>query len=159
MRETTTRTTQQLDSPTRRPRPTPPTPERDHPFFSAEAHPAIACCLAEPSGSGEALTISSQTSRAALRVASTLPLEALSQIASIFVLVAEESVGIALAPRLHDSVAVSAAGLFAAPVVAVELGVLPLVELLLELLELPQPVSSATPASGINSHVESVRII
>jgi hypothetical protein len=144
------------------------TAERDHSFFSAEAHPAIACRLAEPSGSGEALTISSQTSRAALRVASTLPVAALSQIASIFVLVALESVGISLAPRLHDSTAVSTAGLFAAPVVAVEpvagvelvvaveLGVLPLVELLLEL---PQPVSSATPASGINSHVESVRIV
>jgi hypothetical protein len=31
--------------------------------------------------------------------------------------------------------------------------------LLLELLELPQPVSSATAASEINSQVESVRIV
>jgi hypothetical protein len=115
--------------------------------------------LAAPSGSGEDLTISSQASRAALRIVSALPLEALSQIASILVLVAAESVGISLMPRLQDSTAVSTAGLFAAPVVAVELGVLPLVELLLELLELPQPVSSATPASGTNSHVESVRIV
>jgi hypothetical protein len=120
--------------------------------------------LAEPSGNGEALTISSQTSRAAVRVAPTSPLAAFSQIASILLLVELESVGIALAPRLHDSTAAAVVvevGLGVEPVVAVVLGVLPLVELLLEelLLELPHPASTTPAASGINSQVKSVRIV
>jgi hypothetical protein len=157
-----TRTT----SNTRAPRPV----ARDQFFFSALPHPAIACCLAAPSGNGEALTISSHTSRAAARVASGLPLAALSQIASILLLVPVDSVGISLAPRLHDATADATAGDFAEPVVAVvvavELGELLLV-LLVELplvlvellLELPQPASKATAASGTNSQVESMRIV
>jgi hypothetical protein len=127
--------------------------------------------LAEPSGSGDALTIASQTSRAATRVAAASPVPAFSQTASILLLVALERVGIALAPRLHDSTAVAAVGLLIVPVadvvlgvelvVAVVLGVLPLVELLLEelLLELPHPASKTPAASGINSQVKSVRIV
>jgi len=109
--------------------------------------------LAEPSGNGEALRISSHTSRVTVRIAWGLPLDALSQIASILPRSALVSVGIALAPRLHDSTAAAIAGLFAGALVAVERVVLllvvpvlvvplvvpPLVELLLEL---PQPVSS-----------------
>jgi hypothetical protein len=144
---------------------------RDYFFFSALPQPAIACCLAAPSGSGDALTISSHTSRAAARVASGSPLAALSQIASILPLVPLDSVGIALAPRLHDATADATAGDFTEPVVAVvvvpeELDVLlPVlgVELLLELvellLELPQPASNAAAASGTNSQVESMRIV
>jgi hypothetical protein len=122
--------------------------------------------LAEPSGSGEALTIASQTSRAATRVAATSPVPAFSQIASILLLVELESVGIALAPRLHDSTAVAAVGLLIVPVAEVVLGVvvafagvlgvLLLVELLLEL---PHPASKTLAASGINSQVKSVRIV
>jgi hypothetical protein len=130
-------------------------------------HPAIACCLAEPSGSGEALTISSQTSRAAVRVEAASPVAAFSQIASILLLVEPESVGIALAPCLHDSTAVAAVALFVVPVVegvlddvesvvAAVLDVLPLVELLLEL---PHPASKRPAASGIDSQVKSVRIV
>jgi hypothetical protein len=139
-------------------------------------HPAIACCLAVPSGSGDALTISSHTSRAAARVAAGLPLAAFSQIASIFPLVPFDSVGIALAPRLHEATADATAGDFAelvvGVVVAVELGelllvlvepLLVLVEPLLVLagllLELPQPASRAAAASGTNSQVESMRIV
>lgn len=132
-------------------------------------HPAIACCLAEPSGSGEALTISSQTSRAAVRVALASPVPAFSQIASILLLVELDRVGIALAPRLQDSTAaaVAGAGVVAVvlgaveSVVAVVLGVLPLVALPLEelLLELPHPASKTPAASGINSQVKSVRIV
>jgi hypothetical protein len=128
-------------------------------------HPAIACCFAAPSGSGEALTISSQTSRAAARVASGSPLAALSQIASILLLVPPDSVGIALAPRLHDSTADATAGDFAelvvGVVVAVELGELPLVFVLLVelLLELPQPASNTAAVSGTISQVESMRIV
>jgi hypothetical protein len=130
--------------------------------FSADLHPAIACCLTAPSGSGEALTISSQTSRAAVRVAAASPVEAFSQIASILLRVEPDSVGIALAPRLHDSTAVAAAPVAVVVLgvveldVAVVLAVLPLVELLLEL---PHPASSAAAASGINSQVKSVRIV
>jgi hypothetical protein len=127
--------------------------------------------LAVPSGIGEALTISSQTSRAAVRVAPASPLAALSQIASILFLVALESVGIALAPRLHDATAGATAGDFAELVVggvgAVELGELLLVLVLLvepllelvELLELPQPASRTAAASGTISQVESMRIV
>jgi hypothetical protein len=126
-------------------------------------HPAIACCFAAPSGSGDALTISSQTSRAAVRVAAGLPLAALSQIASILPLVPPESVGIALAPRLHDATADATAGdsaeLVVGVVVAVELGELLLVLLVELLLELPQPASKAAAASGTNSQVESMRIV
>jgi hypothetical protein len=83
-------------------------------------HAAIACCLPEPSGSGEALMISSHTSRAATRVAPTLPLAAWSQMLSILVLVAADSVGIALALRLHDSTAEATAGVFAGLLVVAE---------------------------------------
>ncbi len=100
-----------------------------------------------------------------MRVAPTLPLAAFSQIASILLLVELESVGIALAPRLHDSTAAAVVvevvlGVVEL-VVAVVLGVLGLVELLLVelLLELPHPASKRPAASGINSQVKSVRIV
>jgi hypothetical protein len=123
--------------------------------------------LAEPSGIGEALTISSQTSRAAVRVAAASPLAAFSQIASILLRVELESVGIALAPRLQDATAAAVAELFVVPgveavldvvepAVVVVLGVLPLVELLLEL---PHPASRTPAASEIDSQVKSVRIV
>jgi hypothetical protein len=123
--------------------------------------------LAEPSGIGEALTISSQTSRAAVRVAAASPLAAFSQIASILLRVKLESVGIALAPRLQDATAAAVAELFVVPgveavldvvepAVVVVLGVLPLVELLLEL---PHPASRTPAASEIDSQVKSVRIV
>jgi hypothetical protein len=91
----------------------------------------------------------------------------LSQIVSIFTLVELDSVGIALAPRRHDSTAAAVAGLVVEPVVlgvvepAAVLGVLPLVELLLVelLLELPHPASKTPAASGIDSQVKSVRIV
>lgn len=101
--------------------------------------------------------ISSQTSRAAVRVAAASPPAAFSQIASILLLVELDSVGIALAPLLHDSTAVAVAPVAVVePLVVVVLVVLPLVELLLEL---PHPASNAAAASEINSQVESVRIV
>jgi hypothetical protein len=132
--------------------------------FSADLQPATACCLSEPSGSGEALTISSHASRAAARVAAASPLPAFSQMPSILLLVAAGNVGIAFTPLLQDSTAAATAGVFAGAVVAVELGALPLVELLLVLLvelllELPQPASNATATSGTNSQVKSMRIV
>jgi hypothetical protein len=98
-----------------------------------------------------------------VRTAAGSPLAALSQIASILFLVELDSVGIALAPRLHDSTAAAVAELFVKSVVevgvvepAAVLDVLPLVELLLEL---PHPASKMPAASGINSQVKSVRIV
>lgn|GEM_PF-6371885 len=106
-----------------------------------------------------------------MRTAAGLPLAALSQIVSILVLVELDSVGIDLAPRLHDSTAAAVAGLVEPVVLGVvepaavldvlPLGVLALVELLLVelLLELPHPASKTPAASGINSQVKSVRIV
>jgi hypothetical protein len=132
--------------------------------------------LAVPSGTGEALMISSQTSRAAARMVSGLPLDAFSQIASI--LARSAPVGIALAPCLQDSTAAAVVGevavepvvrvLVVGVLVAVEFvaGVLTVVPVLLVvpalvelLLELPQPLSNATAASEANSQVESMRIV
>ncbi len=99
-----------------------------------------------------------------MRTAPGSPLAALSQIASILLLVELDSVGIALAPRRQDSTAVAVAELVVVPVAEVVLGVvepaavldvLPLVELLLEL---PHPASKTPAASGTNSQVKSVRI-
>lgn len=148
--------------------------------FSAPLQRAIAFCLTAPSGNGAALTSSSHTWRAAVRVAAASPLAALSQIASILARVALDSVGTVLATLLQASTPAAADGVFAEPVVAVELVVLSVVavpvvalpvELLLVgavlvvalpvelLLELPQPASSAAAVSEINSQVESVRIV
>ncbi|HXP36400.1 MAG TPA: hypothetical protein VN817_01425 [Solirubrobacteraceae bacterium] len=86
----------------------------------------------------------------------------MSQIVSILILVELDSVGIALAPRLHDSTAAAVAGLVVEPVVldvverAAVLEVLAPVELLLEL---PHPASKTPAASGIDSQVKSVRIV
>jgi hypothetical protein len=128
--------------------------------------------LAAPAGSGEALTIASHPSRAAVRAALASPLAAFSQIDSRRLLVACESVGSLCMPSLHcataadaEGVVADAEGVVAAPVVAVELDpVDPLVaaellELLeLELLELPQPAISAVAASSTSADGKSFRI-
>jgi hypothetical protein len=85
---------------------------RDHFCFPTALHPAIAFCLTEPSGKGEARTISSQTSRAAVRVALASPLAALSQTAFSLALVLAFSVGSCSTPRLHEATADPTAGSF-----------------------------------------------
>jgi hypothetical protein len=85
-------------------------------------------------------------------------------------LVAAESLGSTPTPCLHCATAAATEGVFAAPLVAVELAPVepPVAAVLLELtllelleleLELPQPAANAVAASSTSADGKSVRII